>query len=328
VFVDSEVAGNWQQASSPALPGVTATGLELPSSNVACSSAGNCLAAGVYAVSSSATGSYLLTQSGGAWSATENKPASAAAAITALACPAPGSCVAGGTSAKGVAMTLHQTAGVWSATTTLPGATALTFKGKKAQRSGIDLLDCPSAGNCTAGGTYLWNESSNNPGESPFVATEVNGRWSSASVPGGIVALNTGALAEFDDLSCASVATCAVVGSNLTSKGIGGFWLAEIPLRAAAAAVSLAHSTITYGKEQSQKISVKVTASGAVPGGTLNVLSGTHLICAVPLKSGKGSCTLSAKRLAKGTYHLYARYPGSFGFGTSYSKTVTLMVAA
>jgi hypothetical protein len=330
VFVDSEVNGRWQKLSAPAFPGITSTGTALVTSNVACTSAGNCVAPGVYTVRSTSTyyTGYLLTESGGRWSLTTTNPAQVI--IYALACPSPGNCVAGGVNNKDIAVTLHQAGGTWTAPAELPGATGLAFNGTKAQQSEVDYLACPTAGNCTAVGRYVWvTNIFLRPSESAFVASEAGGRWSAASNPAGLVTLNSGAYAYFGGLSCASVATCAAVGGYTTSaQANGAFLLSEIPARATSASIGLSRSSVGYGKEQSEKISVMVSASGATPGGTASVLSGTHVVCTVTLKSGKGSCTLTARKLAKGTYHLVASYPGSFGFAASASKSATLKVTS
>jgi hypothetical protein len=330
LFVDSEANGSWQQASAPTVPGLTSTGIAAPTANLACTSAGNCLSAGLYQASATATttDSFLLTESGGRWSVSTTAPATIE--IMALACPSAGNCVAGGTDSKHVAVTLHQADGHWSRPAELAGATALSYDHSKAQLSEIDALACPSAGNCTAGGHYAWNDTSpNGPDQSVFVASAVGGTWSSVSVPGGIAALNSGTDADFTGLSCASSATCATVGTYSTAaQGEGAFLLAEIPLHSTTSTIGLAHSQVTYGKEQSEKISVKVAASGATPGGKVSISYGGHVVCAITLKSGRGSCTLSAKKLGNGTYHLVASYPGSFGFARSASKPITLKVVS
>jgi hypothetical protein len=47
----------------------------------------------------------------------------------------------------------------------------------------------------------------------------------------------------------------------------------------------------------------------------------------IKLSSGKGSCTLSAKRLKAGTYRLVATYSGNKNFKGSTSAKETLTVA-
>jgi hypothetical protein len=127
-------------------------------------------------------------------------------------------------------------------------------------------------------------------------------------------------------VACSAVANCAAGGYYVTSAGtFGAFELAEIPLRATGTLIGLSAAKVTYGTEQAERISVKVTAHG-LPGGKVTILSGTKAICVITLKSGQGSCALTARQLAAGSYHLVAGYPGSFGFGASKSTATTLTV--
>jgi hypothetical protein len=69
-------------------------------------------------------------------------------------------------------------------------------------------VSCPSAGNCTVGGSY--SDSSGNL--QAFVADEVNGTWSDAIEIPGTAALNTGGQAQVNSVSCASAGNCAAAG--------------------------------------------------------------------------------------------------------------------
>jgi hypothetical protein len=329
-YVASETpTGGWEPATAaPAIPGQTASGLVLPTSTVACTSAGNCVVAGLYAASDTATTEtgFLLTQSGGNW--TVSTALHGMEGIFTVACPSAGGCVAGGLDTKGVAAVLTQSGGTWGTAAELKGATGLTYKGKKAQESAVESLACPRAGNCTAAGAYVWNLTSTTtgPATNVFVATEVNGGWSSATAPPSIITLNSLPMGDVTGVSCAGVATCAVTGVYATSKDLGSFVLAEIPLKATSTAQALSVSKVSYGKETAEHISVHVTATSGTPGGKVTVKAGSKTICVITLKSGKGSCTLTAKQLAKGTYHLQASYPGQFGYGASAAKLATLTV--
>jgi Bacterial Ig-like domain (group 3) len=92
--------------------------------------------------------------------------------------------------------------------------------------------------------------------------------------------------------------------------------------------LTLSKPTITYGKEQSEHLAVTVAPQfGGVPAGTVTIKAGSRTVCAVTLKSGKGSCTLTAKELKPGTYQLTATYPGNADFTGSASPPKTLTVA-
>jgi hypothetical protein len=114
----------------------------------------------------------------------------------------------------------------------LPGVTGLTYEGEKAAVSEVFNLVCPSAGNCTAAGTYYTNLSASPSTQNVFVASEVGGKWWAARVPAGLLALNTAGYASIAGLDCAAAANCVVGGDyDSTAAGQGAFLLAEIPQR-------------------------------------------------------------------------------------------------
>jgi hypothetical protein len=93
--------------------------------------------------------------------------------------------------------------------------------------------------------------------------------------------------------------------------------------------LSLSAGNVTYGSEGSEKISVKVAPRYAgTPGGTVTVKANGATLAVIRLKSGTGSYTLSAKRLAVGGYSLAATYSGNADFGPSASGKRSLTVAS
>jgi hypothetical protein len=64
-----------------------------------------------------------------------------------------------------------------------------------------------------------------------------------------------------------------------------------------------------------------------MPTGTVTIKASATTLCVIKLSSGKGSCTLSAKRLKAGTYRLVATYGGSKNFKGSTSAKETLTIA-
>lgn len=93
--------------------------------------------------------------------------------------------------------------GIWHTAREIPGTAALN-EGGNAQ--GVSI-SCPSAGNCTATGGY-YNASG---AQQPFVVSEVNGRWRTATRVPGIAAPGTGAMIW--SVSCASAGNCGAGGS-------------------------------------------------------------------------------------------------------------------
>jgi hypothetical protein len=96
-----------------------------------------------------------------------------------------------------------------------------------------------------------------------------------------------------------------------------------------ATSLTLAKSPVTYGHETAEKLSVSVTHVGDVyANGKVTVKAGSTTVCLITMSSGHGSCTLSAKALKAGTYHLVASYPGNAYYLASASASKTLNVAA
>jgi Bacterial Ig-like domain (group 3) len=93
--------------------------------------------------------------------------------------------------------------------------------------------------------------------------------------------------------------------------------------------LSLSAVNVTYGSEGSEKISVKVAPRyTGTPGGTVTVKANGATLAVIRLESGMGNYTLSAKRLAAGTYSLAATYSGNAEFGRSASGKRSLTVAS
>jgi hypothetical protein len=104
----------------------------------------------------------------------------------------------------------------------------------------------------------------------------------------------------------------------------------SVRLSRAASKTSLAMSAanLRYGHEQAERLSVRVVPRFAgTPAGQVTVRAGRAVVCVITLASGAGSCTLTPKKLAPGSYRLIASYPGSAGFAASASPARTLVVA-
>ena len=91
--------------------------------------------------------------------------------------------------------------------------------------------------------------------------------------------------------------------------------------------LTLSAAKVTYGHEQSEKLSVAVTPKyGGIPAGKVIVKAGRTTVCVITLKSGKGTCTLAARKLPVGTYTLSAAYPGSTDYAGSAAGKKTLTI--
>ena len=326
-FVASEVNGTWANATAPGIPGLTGSGQSWVNA-VQCPAAGHCVAAGAYSVSATANagGGFYVAQSGTGWS---KAITNSTFAPVALACSSAGNCTAAGSDVKGVATVQREVNGAWGAASELPGATSLAYKGKRAVLSQVEYLACPSAGNCSAAGLYATGSATSTTAVESFVASQVNGAWSAAQVPPGLASLGTGGFTFATGLACASAANCLVGGGYMAAGapgGIGAFVLTEVPVRPTGTLIGLSTGTVVYGKEQAERVSVKVESHLGVPPGRVVVWAGSKAVCAIPLKAGKGSCLLTAKELRPGKYHLVARYSANAPYAQSTSVLRTLVV--
>ncbi|MGA2530491.1 MAG: Ig-like domain-containing protein [Acidimicrobiales bacterium] len=124
----------------------------------------------------------------------------------------------------------------------------------------------------------------------------------------GLVAIYTGS---------ADISSSASVNERLT-----------VSKETSRVALKLSTSRVTFGHEGSEHISVSVSPefTGSMPGGKVTVSVSSRTLCMISLSSGKGSCTLSSKKLSSGTYGLVATYGGCNHFDSSASTKETLKV--
>jgi hypothetical protein len=119
-----------------------------------------------------------------------------------------------------VAFAITLTNGTWGPLTPIPGLAALPPDGST--NTHIDMLTCPSANNCTAGGNYSNPAKFNR--DQPFVVTETNGVWGNAQALPGVLAVATGpAGADLTALVCRSVGNCSAAGHFFAKVGDGVF---------------------------------------------------------------------------------------------------------
>ena len=95
-----------------------------------------------------------------------------------------------------------------------------------------------------------------------------------------------------------------------------------------ATTLSLASSTVAYGSEQNEKVSVTATAAGGgtIPKGKVTVVAGSKKLCKITLVDGAGSCAPKATAVQAGSYTVTATLAGSSKFGGSTSKSASLEV--
>jgi hypothetical protein len=197
---------------------------------VSCSSPGNCAATGNYADPHGHLQAFVVGQKNGWWGTAIEVPGLAAlntggdAEVTSLSCGSAGNCAVGGSynnsSGRVRAFVASERNGWWGKAIQVPGVAAL---GGAKGDSWVAAVSCGSAGNCAAGGNY----SSRSADEQAFVVSEKNGSWGRAIEVPGLAALNNGAYAGIDSVSCASAGNCAVTG-HYDNGAPEGFVVSEI----------------------------------------------------------------------------------------------------
>jgi hypothetical protein len=242
-FTVTEVNGAWGDAQQvPALP--SQSGSSIASlADVACAAPGFCAALGNYTDTGAYQHSFVITETGGTWSAPAVLDTSALGTVATmglqdLSCPAAGECTAigsytsstGGTSTPVTADDSH---GAWTLQP-LPGVSSLPHS-SAVSGAGLAALSCGAPGDCTAGGDYTYGTV-----EAPFIVSESSGAWGTPQVIPGLAALSTsgnGAEAypnQVTSVSCPDASDCAVAGlyyPELNGPGIaftldeaGGTW--------------------------------------------------------------------------------------------------------
>jgi hypothetical protein len=225
---------NWGRGVEVPAPAGAAEDPEGDLREVSCPSAGNCTAAGSYALPPEheeeppRNEGELLSETGGTWGAAVEAalPADAASnpqvEFGALSCPSLGNCSAVGEYRENTehepeqGLLLGENAGVWGTgvEVSLP-ANASIEPGPSVR---LHQLSCPSAGNCTAVGHYS-DISGNRRG---FLVSETAGTWSGApmapSLPANVAA-NPEDEMSMGGVSCTSAGNCIVVGDYTDSSG-------------------------------------------------------------------------------------------------------------
>ena len=102
-------------------------------------------------------------------------------------------------------------AGTWGTAQQVAGLATLNAGGN----AGINSVSCPSAGNCSAGGTYEDSSGS----QQAFIVDEKKGTWGTAKEVPGTATLNAGGYAAINSVSCASAGNCSAGGYYEESSG-------------------------------------------------------------------------------------------------------------
>ena len=205
-------------------PGGLNAGGSAQVTSVSCASAGNCSAGGSYTDGGHHEQAFVVSQKNGTWGPARRVPGTAAlntggsAQVTSVSCASAGNCSAGGTyqqtlpnGIRGfVAGEVH---GRWSAAIEVPGTAA------SPPFTPVDSMSCGSAGNCSAGGSFV--DSSGNT--EAFVVNEVHGSWGKDFQVRGTSSLDTSIYTGVYSVSCTSAGNCSAAGSNSGGNSSDGY---------------------------------------------------------------------------------------------------------
>jgi hypothetical protein len=256
---------------------------------------------------------------------------------------------------------MTETNGTWGATQAALGS------GPSDVEVGIAGVSCAAVGYCSAGGDYSNDNGQHYQAvvedETPVLPTTTTASLSATKVtygheqsekvsvavsaklgvPGGKVTVKSGATTVCTATLASGKGSCTVPAAKFNpgivqvtasyggAAGFASSSAAEKSFTVAKAAsktsLSLSATKVTYGHEQSEKLSVAVSPQySGTPSGKVTVKVGSVTVCVITLKSGKGTCTLSATKLRTGSYHLAADYAGNSDFNGSASATKTVTV--
>jgi hypothetical protein len=262
----------------------------------------------------------VVGETGGKWGTAQEVPGTAAlnkggqAQVNSVSCAPAGTCAVGGFYTDKSGKTSHQQAFVdQTQAPRIPTSTSISLSATKV--------------------TYGHEQSEH-------VSVTVT---SQHGVPGGAVTVKSGAVTACTITLASGKGGCTLAAAKLPggtqhltasyggSAAFAGSVSAAKTLTVAKAtsktALSLSAGTVTFGHEQSEHLSVAVTPqfSGA-PGGKVSVKTGATTVCTITLASGKGKCTLTARKLSRGKHTLVAAYPGNGNFTSSASAKKVLTV--
>ncbi len=229
-LIETLTGGTWTADQAPLPAGAVpqkASSSELATGlyEVKCPAVGNCVAAGNYTGQNGSSQGLIDTLSDGTWTATRAPlPADAAANpvvyLLGIACPAPGTCLAGGryTGQDGRGRDLAETlsGGIWTpAAVPVPADAAANQKWSITQITGITAVACEVAGSCVAAGSY----SLANGTVQGVIDTLSGGTWMAARalLPAGAAVAKQ--YVFFDSAVCPAAGHCLAVGGYIVQNG-------------------------------------------------------------------------------------------------------------
>jgi hypothetical protein len=317
-FVVSEKNGTWGKAAEVPVTATLNSGKDMSVTVVSCVSPGVCSATGDFRTSKHSQGVWAASQNGGRWGHADTIPGLSGLAtggqaeVNGLSCATSGSCglVGDYSTATGSLQPFVVSGSVDAptATTMALSAVSVVYGREQAERVSVNVDDV--FGSVPTGTVTI------KAGKAVACTITLKARKGSCTVPSTRFGPGT-------------IAVTAFYGGGISFQRSHS--LAEtFKVRKATTRTRLAlsRSSVTFGQERAERLSVTVTPQfGGTPAGTVRLKTGARTVCTIVLRSGKGSCKLTAKELKPGTYRLTASYLGKGGFTGSASAPRKLKVA-
>jgi hypothetical protein len=187
--------------------------------SISCVSAGNCAAAGSYAVQFASAQGFVVSEKNGRWGKAIELPGLASLNKNdqllniSVSCGTAGNCAAAGSDLGGRdgshTFIANENNGTWGKAIPVRGLAALAPKGS----SGLTSLSCGPGRNCTAGGWYAAGPGTKSFHTRSFVVSERNGHWGQAMTVPGLDKLDANGFGTLQALSCASAGNCSAGGA-------------------------------------------------------------------------------------------------------------------
>lgn len=346
--VDTEAGGTWKTPVALAVS-INAGGYAAVTA-LSCASNGNCGAAGSYSNGNHLAEPFVVGEESGTWqTATEVQQSLASVgAMTGISCPAAGTCAA----ISDDGYVVSEVGGIWGTGQAVPGTTAFGTDPK--------AISCPTADFCAVGGesgqqafvaseeapttTALRVSTAAVPyGDEGAEHLSVAVASKSVGTPNGTVTILQGATTICTITLLSGKGGCALPTArfaagrhSLTASYHGatqflssssGAEVVVVTEAKTTTGLALSSTSVKFGNESSLRISVRVSPQyGGMPSGTVTVRAGGAAVCAITLKSAKGTCALAAKRLQIGSYTITTAFAGNADFRASLSAAVRLTI--
>jgi Big-like domain-containing protein len=321
-FVDSESAGTWGSAQQ--LLGIS-DNPHAQAGTVSCAGIAGCVAGGSYTDTAGHQQAWVAAQNdivgtrdfgsfNAAMQVAGNLNAGGTATVNDVSCTFVGNCAVGGFYTDGNGNRQGFVADLSTVTTTTISVSPTTVAAGNLQQVRVTATVTGATGGTPTGHvTVLANDTQS------VCTIPLSGGTGSCTLPAGSLAPGSYTL------------TGEYSGDPVYLSSIsGGTTLTVLPAMAGTTtSLGLSAAKATFGHEQSEHLTVTVTApgqTGDTPTGKVTVKAGSVTLGMVNLAGGKATITLGASMLRPGSYKLVASYGGDLANNPS-NGTKTLTVA-